>query len=319
MNCPCRCHVYPLGAISCDVDTGGSGIPGVPSCSPCAGRQPVEYGRRPGPVAEPAAERAVVPPEQACALPHPDGPRKRHTGLLCGRHYHEIDGRLTEIETLFALRDELIVPGVATGPAVSGGGFGSPAPGRIELMTVTDRRMAASDRFPDVPGVLGAWVARLFEERGWAPPDAPPGRVPRLAGPLCEWRCPHPSCVVIRNAWCRPYDRSGAWTWRDGAWRLPDGVSWLVGKLRAERRWIAAQPDWIADYAGELRDAHRALATATGASMWAEPAGRCPNCGTKLFHDMTGADLVECRKCRASWSGVAWLRLRLIFEKEGSK
>ena len=34
--CRCRCHAYGAGThVTCDVDTGSSGIPGKPSCSPC--------------------------------------------------------------------------------------------------------------------------------------------------------------------------------------------------------------------------------------------------------------------------------------------
>lgn len=324
MSCPCRCHAYGPGTmITCDVDTGSSGVPGKPSCSPCdggpgGGRGPVELAAGSGPVDPPAAA-AVVPPEQACVLPHGEQPAERAVGLLCRRHFGELDGRLREIEMLFALRDEVIVPGPAAGAPVSGGGFGSPAPGRIELMEITDPRMSVAEELPDVLGVLAGWVRCVFEERDWLPPGEAPSKVPMLHGPVCEVRfCGHASCVVIRNAWRRLYARRGDWEFRDGAWRLPGTMSWMVQLLRRERVWIAGQ-DWVDAYVSELRDVHRALARATGASMWAEPVGRCPNCRTPLFNDPGGADVVTCRRCRASWSGVAWLRLRLIFEQESGR
>ena len=274
MSCACRCHAYGAGTmVTCDVDTGSSGVPGKASCTPCDGG-PVGAVGAAGPVdqaaADPAAPPAppVVPPERACVLGHGEVPAERRFGLLCARHFHELDGRLTEIETLFALRDELLLPGAASGPAVSGGGFGSPAPGRIELMEITDaRRDDAVD--PNVPRVLAFWAWEVAARR-------------RLAV------------------------------------KVTGDVTASVRVLRLHRKWIAAQV-WVVAYAAAMRDVHRALARASGASMWAEPVGRCPNCRTKIFNDLTGADVVACRRCKASWSGVAWLRLRLIFEQEAGK
>jgi hypothetical protein len=245
-------------------------------------------------------------------MPH-DEPAQQWIGFACKRHYHELDRRLTEIEELYALRDELILPG-PSGDTRHGTRFGSPAPGRIELMQITDRRGFASMDQIDAPGALAGWVRTMFEEREWEPPRESRRLVPIMAGPTCD-DCTHASCIVIRNAWRRVHVRCGDWEFRDGAWRLPETVSWLIGVLRRERKWIVAQP-WLDAYADELRDVHRAMARATGATMWPEPAGKCPNCQTSLFNDMTGADVVTCRKCKASWSGVAWLRLRLIFESE---
>ena len=272
MPCSCRCHLVGPGAFtSCDAGPVQPG--GARSCQADAQLHaaPVASAPPPGPVAaglEPAADGpqlAPVPPEEACVLPHGDEPRRRHVGLLCGRHYGELEGRLREIETLFALRDELLLPGPG-GERVSGGGFGSPAPGRLSLMQVTDSRAGIEGDHPDVARVLAFWAWEVASRR-------------RIAE------------------------------------TVTGDVSQSVRLLRRERKWIAGQL-WVPRYAEALRTAHRALATASGASMWAEAVGRCPNCQTKLYNDITGADVVKCRKCKASWSGVAWLRLRLIFEQE---
>ena len=273
MSCPCRCHFYGAGAmVSCDAGPVQPG--GARSCQadaqlhavPVAGAGPA------GPVAAGAAEPAAdgpqpapVPPEEACVLPHGDEPRRRHVGLLCGRHYGELDGRLREIETLFALRDELLLPGPG-GERVSGGGFGSPAPGRLSLMQVTDSRAGIEGDHPDVARVLAFWAWEVASRR-------------RIAE------------------------------------TVTGDVSQSVRLLRRERKWIAAQL-WVPRYAEALRTAHRALATASGASMWPEPVGKCSNCQSNLYNPMNGADEIVCRKCKSSWSGVHYLRLRLIFEQE---
>lgn len=142
MSCPCRCH---LGGVFPSCDTGTVQPGGQLYCGPCDG----------------GADE--IPLEERCVLAH-DEPAKRYLGLLCGRHYHRILNRLREIEELFALKDEAMLPGPG-GDGRHATRFGSPAPGRIELMEITDQRMTIADDVPDLPGVLAQWVRMVCEER----------------------------------------------------------------------------------------------------------------------------------------------------------
>lgn len=241
MSCPCRCHTVGLGAYaSCDVGAVQPG--GNQSCSPCD---------------------AI---EDACVLPHPE-PAQRWHGRLCRRHYHQILDRLRELETLAALGDDVIVPGPSSDgrhPTMSG----SPAPGRVEWMMITDARMTVLDEWPDVAGVLAEWARAVVDDAALVGVDGLP--------------------LAVGGA-----------------------VSGNVRLLRREHRWIAGQP-WVDDYAGELAHLHRALAAATGAGMWRPSIGRCPHCRARLHLDPAGADVVACWRCGSAWSGVHYLRLRLI-------
>ena len=89
--CLCKCHAGGPHA-TCDLehDKGSSGVPGVPSCSPCvAPSEPVEM-------------------ENACVLGHPELVA-REFGYACKRHYHWIDRTLVQIEELFALAGDVLV------------------------------------------------------------------------------------------------------------------------------------------------------------------------------------------------------------------
>jgi hypothetical protein len=110
------------------------------------------------------------PARPACAMPH-DQPAEARHGLLCGRHWHGLLDMLRELGTLWALLPDTIEPAVgADGSGRHGTSAGSPAPGRLEPMMVTDRRATAADEWPDVPGVIASWVAMIHEERGWDQP-----------------------------------------------------------------------------------------------------------------------------------------------------
>jgi len=269
--CECRCHLG--GAhVSCDVDTGSSGVPGVPSCSPCNGVDVDE-----------------IPLDERCVLGHPE-PVERYVGYLCRRHYHWVDRTLQQIEELYALLPDVLIPG----PGGDGRGskqVGSPAPGRIEIMALTDPRNSGTAR-PMTP-YLNSDGRGGLESNGDAVPDFP--------GQLASW-----AQMLIEE---RPLENE------DGTPITFNGtVSESVKLLRRERHWIASQ-EWVDEYTGELHDLHRAVARGVGDSMWPKPIGKCPNCGTAMYPTI-GADVAHCRRCKSSWTGVNLARLRLIHEQE---
>lgn len=104
-----------------------------------------------------------------CILGHPDH-AERFMGYICRRHYHWIDATLAQIAELFALLDDVLVPGPG-GDGRSGTRVGSPAPGRVEVMALTDRRaktpidLDQPDDVPDLPGSLASWARLVAEER----------------------------------------------------------------------------------------------------------------------------------------------------------
>lgn len=102
-----------------------------------------------------------------CVMPHKDH-SDRFMGLLCSRHYHWIDRTLVQIEELFALRGDVLLPG-SGGDERSATRVGSPAPGRIDVMALTDPRgirdwIGDPDAIPDIPGALDLWVRVMSEE-----------------------------------------------------------------------------------------------------------------------------------------------------------
>lgn len=244
------------------------------------------------------------------AEPHAEPHVERKHGLLCRRHFHGMSNTLTQLEELFALRGYVIQPG-AGGDGRSGKTIDSPAPGRIGVMALTDHRPAAigsmfrdasandsslfwrddPDAVPNIPAVLESWL-RLVDE------EAETNMLPFQRATFA---------VDKRGCVAEAYEAVG--------WSIPFTVT--VRLLRRQRHWIAQQL-WVDDYLADLSDLHLALARGIGDSMWARPIGRCPNtvCGARLYNDMTGADVVTCSRCKSSWSGVHYLRLRLTFEQE---
>lgn len=122
----------------------------------------------------------AVAPDEACILGHVE-PTERFVGYACRRHYHWLDRTLNEIVELFALLPEVLLPGPANGGDRHATRFGSPAPGRVEVMALTDKRVRGigdstkDDDIPDVPGALYGWVQVLIEEHQLA--DVPDGSV----------------------------------------------------------------------------------------------------------------------------------------------
>src|SRR5690242_19182161 len=76
-------------------------------CSSCTGAAVLRssgLARGVAPVSEP------VSADQACVLGQTE-PAARYVGLLCRRHYHRLDASRREIEELYALRDDVLIPG----------------------------------------------------------------------------------------------------------------------------------------------------------------------------------------------------------------
>lgn len=142
-QCQCRCHTSSGSFVSCDVGPEQPG--GNRSCT---------------------VVHSAVPLDEQCILGHAD-PVKSEFGYACRRHYHWIDRTLQQIEELFALLDDVILPGPG-GDGRSGTRVGSPAPGRVEVMAITDKRARAAIEpgdIPDLPGTLASWARLVVEER----------------------------------------------------------------------------------------------------------------------------------------------------------
>ena len=214
-----------------------------------------------------------------CILGHTDHTTREH-GLACRRHFHWINDTLYQIGELFALIDDVIIPGPA-GDQRHGTRAGSPAPGRVEVMALTDRRaktpidLDGEDDIPDLPGALESWARLEIEEQT---EDGEARRAKLLA-------------------------------------ELDGTVACSIRVLRRDRAWIA-QRDWLDDYVTELAALHRAVAFAVGDTMWPRSIGKCPSCGTPMYPEI-GLDVATCRRCKASWAGPALARLRLIHEQDG--
>jgi hypothetical protein len=108
-------------------------------------------------------------PMSDCVLGHVE-PVEAFIGYACRRHFHWINDTLREIETLSALLDDVLIPGPG-GDTRSGTRVGSPAPGSVAVMALTDSRaktpidLDSDDDVPDMPGTLGSWARMVVEER----------------------------------------------------------------------------------------------------------------------------------------------------------
>lgn len=104
-----------------------------------------------------------------CVLGHQD-PVEAFAGYACKRHFHWILDTLREIETLASLLDDVLLPG-PSGDTRSGTRVGSPAPGSVAVMALTDPRaktpidLEGDDDVPDMPGTLASWARLVVEER----------------------------------------------------------------------------------------------------------------------------------------------------------
>jgi hypothetical protein len=214
-----------------------------------------------------------------CVLGHPE-PVEAFQGWLCRRHYHWLGGTLRQIEELFALTVEVLLPGPANGGERHGTRDGSPAPGRVIVMALSDKRARDwrddPDAIPDVAGALDSWIRLIDEER---------------------------------------LDDNGESTLNLEGYN--GTVSAAIRVLGRERHWMSQQA-WVDDYAADLAALHRHVASAVGDSMWPRPVGRCPNDQAPLYNTI-GVDEVTCRRCKYTWTGIALVRLRLIHEQDAAK
>lgn len=213
-----------------------------------------------------------------CILGHAE-PVEAFVGSACRRHYGWILDTLREIETLAPLLPEVILPG--TGVGIRGGTMvDSPAPGRIDVMAITDRRNRPLG-LPMTPDRNLVPSTGTLESNGEDEID--------IIAEVLGW------CQIVID-------------------ELPTARGYGLVMLRNERKWIAQQP-WLDDYVESLAKVHRALARAVGDSLWPRPVGKCPNCQAPLFNTI-GLDEIHCRRCRSTWAGVHLARLRLIHEQE---
>lgn len=247
--------------------------------------------------------------ETDCILGHDDHV-DRYVGFLCRRHYHWTDRTLVQIEELFALIDNVRQPKVGEAGRTATR-VGSPAPGRVEVMALTDHRgvhewIDDNDAIPDLLGALETWVLIVEEETGkpmrptrrqtLMPRCAPLRPDPTLTATYAQrLACTHASCASTQ-----PLD--------------PPTLTELVRYLRHYGHYVAQQA-WVDEYVADLQALHRHVARSVGDTMWPKPIGRCPNCRTDLFNTI-GIDSVTCRRCNTTWAGVHLARLRLIFEQE---
>lgn len=110
---------------------------------------------------------AERPEAQSCILGHAE-PVEAFEGFVCRRHFHWLADTLRQIEELFALRGVVLLPGPST-ETRHGSRDGSPAPGRVAIMALTDKRAKDwhddDEAIPDLPGALYSWIRLMGEER----------------------------------------------------------------------------------------------------------------------------------------------------------
>jgi len=136
-----------------------------------------------------------------CVFPHAQ-PAAADEGHVCRRHLQWINDMLTQIAELYTLRGDVVLPGPGGGRHATPDG--SPAPGRIEVMALSDPRNRDwhddDDAVPDVPGTLYGYIRLIAEERNDQRLCDVPGDVPSLAGVLRRER--H---WIARQSWVDDY------------------------------------------------------------------------------------------------------------------
>lgn len=103
-----------------------------------------------------------------CVFPHADH-TPRYVGLICKRHYHWIDGTLEQILALYTLAS--VMPRGGESDHRGNGEVFAPAPGRLDVMALTDRRAKTpidleDGDIPDLPGTLATWAHETWLDRG---------------------------------------------------------------------------------------------------------------------------------------------------------
>lgn len=311
MTCRCVCHssngTYKL---RCSIDRGSSGLPDIPSCSPCA------Y--------EPVA--ATEPTSKLfCVMSHPK-PIQPVYGRICGHHYRTIGEQLQEIVELYALLPlYLLSTGNDGGEQKPTKNAEPPAPMRLDITALADRRTDPTEQrvslelnghryesngaesLPSIPATLQEWADYIREERHLTPP----ARIFTF-GPVHPGTCGHSSCRLIR-------DRG-----------LVDPLLTSVQLLTTHLEWLCADEQlpgmhtrWtILLFAADVKKIRSTLRSLTGDPL-PRPLGKCyvdvkgdgKECGGPIWEAKDGEG-ARCGTCGEKWTGHELIRLRLIMERQ---
>lgn len=108
--------------------------------------------------------------EGDCVISHTDH-EEPYVGRVCRRHYHWIDDVLRQILELYVLLPDVIQPGSGPADGRPSGAVFAPAPARLDVLAITDRRAKTPidlepGEIPDLPGTLSSWAERVRTERG---------------------------------------------------------------------------------------------------------------------------------------------------------
>lgn len=150
-TCRCDCHssagVYKL---RCSIDNGSSGVPGLPSCSPCS---------------------ADVVDESLWCVLH-SGRKLATVGQLCDHHREALRETLADIAEMYALLPQYRMPGstpeAETGEHKHTKKADHPALVRLIVLALEDKRngpVLEPGDVPDVPSVLAEWAENVRDER----------------------------------------------------------------------------------------------------------------------------------------------------------
>lgn len=193
MPCGCKCHAGGPHA-TCDLehDTGSSGVPGVPSCSPCdyvAAGDIDQDEEKPRPCRRCGETGRHDLVDGDCVLRHKKPHVRAQHGLLCEGCIDRHRDWLKEIPDLYATLGEVVLAGsimeeiaehmhTKKAPA-------SPSPLRLDAWAMLYGRLNQQIRIrtedgsyewidstlgsnlPDVPAVLAKWTQRAYEALCW--------------------------------------------------------------------------------------------------------------------------------------------------------
>lgn len=110
--------------------------------------------------------------ESLCVLHH-NKPATSTDGLLCAGHYSALREGLQDVLELFALVRLYLLPGsVVSDGSKHTKAAEAPAPIRLDVAALSDRRNTAplfAGDIPDVPGILEDWAGWVVDERQLTP------------------------------------------------------------------------------------------------------------------------------------------------------
>lgn len=207
--------------------------------------------------------------------------------MLCHRCQLRLRADLTGITELFAILPLFALLGSGEIGKRHGKGNAPPAPGRLDVMVLSDPRS---------------------DPTGWVDED---GTVHRQDGPSAT--------LTVVGGWAQVVREE-----RELA--APEGRATVAGEcnlLLTHLDWICGQ-GWCDEFAADVKAAHKELRSVCGIAG-RKPLGKCPaivgdgddmqTCGAPLYPPERG-DAVQCRTCLAAWSGVELIRLGMIIERE---